>query len=328
MVELTAFPLSDKVPRVRFRLLSTLLPFFTFCCSALTEEERDERTERDVVVNAESDEGEHNEFTEMGESGQPAWAERSRASSTTSAYVLSPYEAFFGLEWETDFNRHGKTTHDFVQELDVGFPHRFELGVENDVGLFGSDAHNTSLTFETRYALADWDKIPLNPALSFEYVLGTGSNVQSERLRDRNGDRHLQRQPDGVIGRILLARGFADNRIAYAMNISLQQDVADDHSGREFQLSQSAAYSMCKGAVELGAEMRYTHDTSETIYGTRDELEIGPTFSWKPTRQTRLSISPLFGCNHDTPVVATFALFSYEFGGAEAVMPPAGAGGH
>ena len=62
-----------------------------------------ERTEEHVVVSAESEEAEHDQFTEMGEYAQPAWAERSRFSSTTSVYVLSPYEMFVGNVWEAIF---------------------------------------------------------------------------------------------------------------------------------------------------------------------------------------------------------------------------------
>jgi lipopolysaccharide export system protein LptA len=58
-----------------------------------------ERTQEPVVVSAESEEAEHDQFTEMGEYAQPAWAERSRFSSTTSVYVLSPYEMFAGNIW-------------------------------------------------------------------------------------------------------------------------------------------------------------------------------------------------------------------------------------
>ena len=136
----------------------------------------EEARESDVVVNAEADEAEHDEFTEMGEYGQPAWAERARASSTTSVYVLSPYEAVVGLNWEGDFHRHGKSLHDLTQEIDVGLLHRFELGFENELGLVGGDASETSATVEARYAMANWNKIPLNPAISVEYVFGLGNH--------------------------------------------------------------------------------------------------------------------------------------------------------
>src|SRR5882762_6422637 len=52
-----------------------------------------ESTSSNVVVSGEN-ESEHDQFTEPGEYAQPAWAERSRMSSTTSVYVLSPSEVF------------------------------------------------------------------------------------------------------------------------------------------------------------------------------------------------------------------------------------------
>jgi hypothetical protein len=91
-----------------------------------------------MVVSAEAEEAEHDQFTEMGEYAQPAWAERSRFSSTTSVYVLSPYEMFAGNIWEADFGRHGKTLHDPTQEIDLGLLHRFEVGFENELGVAGS----------------------------------------------------------------------------------------------------------------------------------------------------------------------------------------------
>src|SRR5439155_11804647 len=50
---------------------------------------------------------------------------------------------------------------------------------------------------------------------------------------------------------------------------------------------------------------------------------IGPTIAWKPTPQTRLDISPLFGCTDDSPVADVFVAFSWLFGGerAEAEAP-------
>src|SRR5262249_15583726 len=67
-----------------------------------------EQTAQHVVVSGE-EEGEHDQFTEMGEYTQPAWAQRSRMSSTTSVYVLSPQEIFAGNLWEAIFPSHGKT---------------------------------------------------------------------------------------------------------------------------------------------------------------------------------------------------------------------------
>ena len=274
-----------------------------------------EETQQRVVVSAESEEAEHDQFTELGEYAQPAWAERSRFSSTTSVYVLSPYEMFVGTIWEAIFRRHGKALHDLTQEVDFGLPHRFEVGLENELGLVGSDAHETSVTAEARYAFANWNAIPLNPAISAEYIFGVGKSV-----KDTGSDKDLRRQPNAVAVRLLLGQNFGDH-FGYGLNVGLQQDVSRD-SGREFEISQSVAYGAMKGKLEFGAEMRYVHNTPQRNPVDRDELVTGPTIGWKPTRQLRISLAPLFGCTGDSPRVASFVLVSYEFGGAEAVVAP------
>ena len=274
-----------------------------------------ERTEQHMVVSAEAEEAEHDQFTEMGEYAQPAWAERSRFSSTTSVYVLSPYEMFAGNLWETDFRRRGKTLHDLTQEIDFGLPHKFEIGVENELGLVGTSAHETSVTVEARYAFANWNAIPLNPAISVEYIFGVGKSVKNV-----TSDKDLRRQPNALVVRLLLGQDFAGH-FGYGFNIGLQQDVSRD-SGREFEISQSVVYGAFKGKLEFGAEMRYLHNTSQRSSDDGDELVTGPTIGWKPTRQFRISAAPLFGCTHDSPRVATFVLVSYEFGGAEAIVAP------
>ncbi len=278
----------------------------------------DDERHADVIVNAENDEAEHDEFLEMGEYGQPAWAERNRAGSATKAYVLSPYEAFAGIDWQADFVSHGKFRSELSQEVELGLPHRIELGIENDLGFFGSSGHETAFSFEGRYAFADWDKIPFNPAVSLGYVVGLGDNVQSDHRS--KGLTILRDQPDAIAMRILLAHAFAEKRLGYAVNLGLEQEVAG-RSGRQFQISQSASYALSKGAVELGAEMRYVHATDESVLGRTDEFGLGPLVSWKPWRQARISLTTFFGCGSDAPPVTTVLLVSYEFGGAEATVP-------
>src|SRR5689334_2727222 len=70
--------------RIRIHVICLCAALFLVLASHAEEEAE---RHADVLVNAESDEAEHDQFTEMGEYGQPAWAERNRASSTTSVYV-------------------------------------------------------------------------------------------------------------------------------------------------------------------------------------------------------------------------------------------------
>ena len=280
------------------------------CCSIIIASATfgQERESPTVTVTGEN-ESEHDQFTELGEYAQPAWAERSRLSSTTNVYVLSPYEMFIGNIWEGDFPRRGKSADDFVQEIDVGLLHRFELGLENELGLIGGEAHETAATFEARYAFANWNALLLNPAISLEYIFGVGKSVKT-----------LHRQPNALAVRLLLGQNFGDH-FGYGLNFALQQDVSHDN-GREFEMTQAIMYGMRKGKVELGAESRYTHITGRGRVDEQDELVIGPSFGWKPTRQIRAGLSPLFGCTDDSARVSLFFLVSYEFGGAEAVIVP------
>ncbi|HET9800544.1 MAG TPA: hypothetical protein VFP82_02565, partial [Chthoniobacterales bacterium] len=191
-----------------------------------------ETASHNVVVTGEN-ESEHDQFTELGEYAQPAWAERSRMSSTTSVYVLSPSEFFVGNIWEGDFGRHDGSVHDLTQEIDVGLLHRFELGIENELSVIGGDAHATSATFEARYAFANWNALPFNPAISTEYILGFGQSAKfSERKR-------TPRQPDAIALRLLFGQNFGDH-IAYGANFGVEQDVS--RGGRNFEFSQAITY--------------------------------------------------------------------------------------
>src|SRR5438477_5016635 len=183
----------------------------------------------------------------------------------------------------------------------------------------GSDVHATSGTVEARYAFTNWNVVPLNPAISAEYIFGWGKSVRSASQDSKRRGNGLREQPAAVALRLLLGQDLA-GRIGYGFNFSLTQDVTRD-SGREIGLSQSITCGAMKGKLELGAEMRYTHSTERLSLGPEDELVCGPTIGWKPTRQIRVSFAPLFGATSESARVATFLLVSYEFGGAEAIVP-------
>jgi hypothetical protein len=69
--------------------------------------------------------------------------------------------------------------------------------------------------------------------------------------------------------------------------------------------------------LKVGVEMQYKNFT---MAATRNDpvhsFVIGPTVSWKPSRSTRVDVSPLIGCTDDSPRVQVFAAFSWLFGPA------------
>ena len=60
----------------------------------------------------------------------------------------------------------------------MGLPARFTVGVQNQIEHFGEDTRARSFTVEARYALANWNKLPLNPTISAEYRFGLSSASQ------------------------------------------------------------------------------------------------------------------------------------------------------
>src|SRR5437016_7210417 len=113
--------------------------------------------------------------------GAPPGFSRSRFSPTTTAYVLPPGAVYAGIIYEGDVFRHGPPDHLFTEEVEVGLPHRFGVAFEIGQERFNGDFQNKSFSVEARYALADWNKIPLNPTIFAEYKFGTGRILHEER---------------------------------------------------------------------------------------------------------------------------------------------------
>jgi len=182
---------------------------------------------------------------------------RSRFSSLTNAYVLPRGAVYTGIIYEGDTFRHGPPDHLFTEEVEVGLPHRFGVAFEIAQERFDGDFQNKRFSVEARYALADWNKIPLNPTLFAEYKFGTGHILHEERLPEAamaqeemsrhahfnledigdEGDMESEgkpKMPDAYELRLLLAEDFGE-RIEWAMNWFFEQEIGFDR-GREWVL--------------------------------------------------------------------------------------------
>jgi len=277
--------------------------------------------------------------------GAPPGISRSRFSPLTNAYVLPPGAVYGGLLYEADAFRHGPPDHLFTEEVEIGLPHRFGLAFEIAQERFNGDFQNKSFSVEARYALANWNKIPLNPTLFAEYKFGTGRILHEEQppeqaMAEEELARHSHldleptdegemeqgkpKMPDAYEFRLLLAEDFGE-RIEWAMNWFFEQEIGFDR-GREWGFAQSAVIPIWleHERLKAGVEMQYRNFTDKD---TRDDplhsFVVGPTIAWKPSQNTRLDVSPLFGCTDDSPRAQVFVVFSMLFGpgsetGAEA----------
>src|SRR6266498_1678031 len=278
-------------------------------------------TEEEIVVTAEEVPSAY---------GAPPGISRSRLSNTTQAYVLPPWSFFFGEIYEGQGFRHGPPDHVFTQEIEMGLPYRFGVAAESKFERFNGGGGAETVSLEARWALADWNKIPLNPTLFAEYKFGVGTIRHEERPPPAGGGEEEEEEggppkvPDAYEVRLLLAQEFG-GRFEWAMNWFFEKENTGDR-GREWGFSQAVMTPVLlpNERLKVGLEMEYKNVTTKDTRGDPlNSFVIGPTLAWKPTASTRLDVSPLFGCTDDSPVADVFVVFSWLFGGerAEAEAP-------
>jgi hypothetical protein len=133
--------------------------------------------------------------------------------------------------------------------------------------------------------------------------------------------------PDAYEVRLLLAQDFS-NHVEWAANLFFEQEIGGDR-GREGGFAQSIMFPVLlpHERLKVGAEMQFI---SFTDAGIREAGEspsyrviIGPTVAWKPTKNTRLDVSPLFGVTDDAPHASVFVVFSMLFGAGETAQAEA-----
>jgi len=265
--------------------------------------------------------------------GAPPEFSRSRFSNVVNAYVLPPWAFFFGQLFEGQGFRHGPPDYLFTQEIEMGLPYRFNIAAESQWERFNGGGGAQTVSLEARWALADWNKIPLNPTLFAEYKFGVGTirheevppptGAGGEEEEEEEGD--PPKVPDAYEFRLLLAQEFF-GRVEWAMNWFFEKENTGDR-GREWGFSQAIMTPVLlpNERLKIGLEMEYKNLTVKDTRGDPlNSFTIGPTVAWKPSAHTRLDISPLFGCTAGAPVADVFVAFSWLFGGegAEAAEAP------
>src|SRR5213595_3148918 len=260
--------------------------------------------------------------------GAPPGLSRSRFSNTVQAYVLPPWSFFFGELFEGQGFRHGPPDYLFTQEIEMGLPYRFNVAAESQFERFNGGGGAQTVSLEARWALADWNKIPLNPTLFAEYKFGVGT-IRHEEVPPPSGGGEEEESgppkvPDAYEVRLLLAQEFFE-RVEWAMNWFFEKENTGDR-GREWGFAQSASIPILleRERLKVGLEMEYKNFTVKDTRGDpAHSFVIGPTVSFRSSKNTRFDLSTLFGCTDDSPRVQVFAVFSFLLGpgteqGAEA----------
>src|SRR5438128_3718962 len=312
-------------PHFRGRTAWHLVPFIACGCLLFFASNQSVRaqsaisSEQEVVVSGEEVPSAY---------GAPPGFSRSRFSNLTNAYVLPPWAFFFGEIFEGQGFRHEPPDYLFTQEIEMGLPYRFGVAAESKFERFNGAGGAETVSLEARWALADWNKIPLNPTLFAEYKFGVGTIRHEEGPPPPPGEEEEEsgppKVPDAYEFRLLLAEDFGD-RIEWAMNWFFEKENTGDR-GREWGFAKSASMPLLleRERLKVGVEMQYkTFTVKDTRGDPMHSFVIGPTLAYRTSRSTRFDVSTLFGCTDDSPAVQVFAVFSFLLGpgteqGAEA----------
>src|SRR5207248_3798817 len=213
--------------------------------------------------------------------GAPGGLSRSRFAPLTTAYVLPPWTWYFGTIYEGSAFRDAPPDHLFTEEVELGLPHRFGLAAETSFERFNGGGGVSTISIEGRYALADWNKIPLNPTLFAEYKFGVGTIRHEEGPPPPPGEEEEEsgppKVPDAYEFRLLLAQDFGD-RIEWAMNWFFEKENTGDR-GREWGFAQSASIPILleRERLKVGLEMEYKNFTVKDTRGDpAHSFVIGP----------------------------------------------------
>src|SRR5437870_12153947 len=292
--------------RISFRILSHAA-YAILLLAGRTAANAQETEDRRVVVQAEGEEL-------PTAYGAPPDLSHGRISTLTKSYVISPFSFELEAGYEGSIFRRGLPSELFRQEIEMGLPARFTVGMQNQVEHFAGETRERSFTLEGRYALANWNKLPLNPAISAEYRFGLSNAL-----------------PDSGEIALLISHDFP-HLIECAMNIFVDQDFGGRQStSAGFAQSIEVPVLLPEEKLEVGLEMQYRSggEAPRRDDGTIKGLAIGPTLAWRPTKSVRFDLSPLIGTSDHTPAVEVFAVFSFSFGGtaeAEAEIPTSARG--
>lgn len=235
----------------------------------------------------------------VGSNEQPEWTTQRRWAKTR-AYVIAPGQIEFEQWYKLQTPKGSAPDHFWQTELGMGF----EGGWQGDVYLNyghnpGGPTKYEGAQFEVRKALAKWGEIPMNPTLYLEYVAN-------------------QRASDKVEAKVLLADEICPGW-HWGSNLVYEQETSGARE-TELALSGAVSYAVQDSKFSVGAEFNLERVTGKGFQSNDDavnEFLIGPAFQWRPTENSHVDFSPLFGLtksDREDPRYEIWLIFGWDFG--------------
>jgi hypothetical protein len=234
------------------------------------------------------------EETPDGAYGEPEWVQQRRFSLTRIYVQQDPGHVGVETWFRTRHYDDGIVTLRSKNEIEIGLPGRFQLDLyenlvdEDD----GEGWRQEEVAIELRYAFADWNKLPGNPTLYFEYVFAAdGADVIEPKL--------------------LLGGEFCEGW-HWGLNFILERPVWGDDINNEYAIAAGISKTLIDSKFSIGLEAKVTKADSEHA-----EAIFGPSVQWRPTDNTHLDLVALAGLTDESPNAECWLIFGFDFGAGE-----------
>ncbi len=241
----------------------------------------------------------------VGTYNQPAWTTQ-RPFPSTRVFV-QPEGTYEVEQWvRPTWGKKGKVDTRFLEEVTFGLPGRWQLDLyerwdvdPNENGKLR--ARHEGVQIEARWALADWDVIPMNPTIYLEWI---------QRGHDGESDKYEFK--------LLLGDSFFEDQLFYGCNFSIEKELGGEKEV-ELQFAQALGTTIIERKLMGGIEMYYQNNSIQGMRGTpANTFVIGPSLQWRPTNRTFVDLVGLVGVTggHQSATVQgqMFLVFGYQFG--------------
>jgi len=257
----------------------------------ITNESQSSWTLPEVIVNGQR--APLVEEQKIGEAEQPRWTATRRFPSTR-VYVIPKGETEFEWWLRPTMDKSGYVQTEVQYEFEIGLPSRiqldFYLTMEKDGRSGPLDLGG--LSWEIRYALADWGKLPFNPTLYFEWE-------------------YQNNAPDKFEAKLLLGDELA-TRWHWGLNAVIEREVAGDEN-QEMSLRGGLSYTVSDMNLSVGLEGEAAFADSNLTRGTyQQSYVLGPSIQWRPIPKFHADFAFMFGLTSDSPLVKSLIVLGWE----------------
>ena len=230
----------------------------------------------------------------VGPYGQPVWTTH-RLFPTTRVYVRPPGTFEFEYWKRLEVPRHGPNEVRTEYEFEVGLPGRFQVDMYLTSNQEGNDGPSTIDTqkFEVRWAFADWNEIWGNPTLYLEVA----SHDEA---------------PDSLEYKLLFG-GQISPGWHWGSNLVYEHETGGELTN-EYEITAGVSRIVKDESLALGGELKAgLVDTHDDRGDFEEELLVGPSLQYRPTRNISMDFAPLVGIGSDSPEFQGFFVLGYSF---------------